>query len=1391
MNANRLRTVIVLASLPLSAAFFASVADAAPQNQQASGAATPGQFAGRENLSREDVAQILKQAQDAIKQGNFDQADALLKRTEAAKVHYPVFHFGATPMSVRKELALAQSNRQPSTKLPGVAPAANQSRPAAQPLGARTPNKNSADPFLGRNQVLPQAPNTQPIPPSMPGGENADPSLIEATATRELPTMNRPTVNPFAPPATGTQAARYESAPNAGYGAQQAGYAESPGGVSNARASTADAPLLGSPAADAGNWTLPDAPLPPGIGEIRKQSAAPDDLAMPRQPQSLTNPTADTGSTAGPDAKQQALENIAAARRALNAGDLDMAEQLARQASELGVPESQFLPSEDRPSLLSWDILRARQQRPNAQATAANMPAGGNRYADRLDQAPAAAQSAPRPAATGPLDSNDRWAMLPDPINLPPESAPPAESAVEPAAPVTTSNAPAGGPDASALMRAGEAALVKHDQETARELLGQAYEVRDQLPEGDKQRLQERLQMLSAEAAQARTDSQRLAVNTPAAQLPPINAEPLSPADAMPAEQVAPPAELPVPPTTSDPSVAITDAQPAQTGAGSSFNLLETAGMNEQSLARLFSAEIGKRQAEAKRLQTEDPERALAVLREAQDLVKKSKLSEDSRRELLKRIQLTLDSTEKYVAEHKVEIEIDRQSKAVKDQVERDRETRLKIQQKIAEMVDEFNRLRDEQRYAEMEIVARRLNELAPDEQVVKQVYSMSKFIRRNMMNADLMDKKEESFWAQLNSVEEAAINPVAADGHETDFDHKHWDSFVKNRKGSKDRLNRRTEREMEIERRLKTPVMLHYQETPLSTVIENLQQLAGVNIHLDQRGLDQEGVTSSTPINVNLNKEISLKSALNLILEPLHLSYVIKDEVLKITSEQLRDGEIYPDIYNVADLVIPIPNFVPSSSIGLQGLIQDAYGAMGYGGNGNGLPGPNVLVNESRSQKAAAANDNVLAQQMAGSPIGTPGSSAGSVPIGAGPGGMGGGANADFDSLIDLIVSTVHTETWAENGGGEAEIRPFPTNLSLVISQTQAVHEEIADLLAQLRRLQDLQVTIEVRFIRLNDSFFERIGVDFDMDVVSNTNPATAGVNGSDTNQFVPTQSATVGLNRAVQPTNPFPNFTSDLDIPFRQDHFDLTQLTPFGNAQQVGTFGFAILSDIEAYFLVEAAQGDRRTNVLNAPKVTLFNGQQAFVSDSTQRPFVIGVIPVVGEFAAAQQPVIVVLNEGTMMTIQAVVSDDRRYVRLTVVPFFTQIGDVQEFTFEGSTSSTSSSSTSTDDDDGSESEDESTSEARSGVTVQLPSFSFVSVVTTVSVPDGGTVLLGGIKRLSEGRNEFGVPLLSKVPYINRLFKNVAIGRETDSLMMMVTPRIIIQEEEEERLGVSTTPTP
>jgi hypothetical protein len=43
---------------------------------------------------------------------------------------------------------------------------------------------------------------------------------------------------------------------------------------------------------------------------------------------------------------------------------------------------------------------------------------------------------------------------------------------------------------------------------------------------------------------------------------------------------------------------------------------------------------------------------------------------------------------------------------------------------------------------------------------------------------------------------------------------------------------------------------------------------------------------------------------------------------------------------------------------------------------------------------------------------------------------GQGGGAQADFESLIDLIVSTVAPDTWAETGGGQADMRPFPNGV-------------------------------------------------------------------------------------------------------------------------------------------------------------------------------------------------------------------------------------------------------------------------------------------------------------------------------------------------------------------------
>ena len=59
--------------------------------------------------------------------------------------------------------------------------------------------------------------------------------------------------------------------------------------------------------------------------------------------------------------------------------------------------------------------------------------------------------------------------------------------------------------------------------------------------------------------------------------------------------------------------------------------------------------------------------------------------------------------------------------------------------------------------------------------------------------------------------------------------------------------------------------------------------------------------------------------------------------------------------------------------------------------------------------------------------------------------------------------------------------------------------------------------------------------------------------------------------------------------------------------------------------------------------------------------------------------------------------------------------------------------------------------------------------------------MVLGGIYEIEDDKKQrTKIPALGELPYVNRLFKNVGTGRETQGLVLMVTPRIIIQEEEE-----------
>ena len=144
---------------------------------------------------------------------------------------------------------------------------------------------------------------------------------------------------------------------------------------------------------------------------------------------------------------------------------------------------------------------------------------------------------------------------------------------------------------------------------------------------------------------------------------------------------------------------------------------------------------------------------------------------------------------------------------------------------------------------------------------------------------------------------------------------------------------------EKRIRSALDQPARMEFIETPLNDVIEFLKDQHEVPIQLDKKALEDEGIDSATPITMNL-AGVSFRSAMRLMLDPLGLTYVIKNEVMLITTKVKAEEDLITKVYPVADLVIPIET-PPIGSIGMNGAVGGGgqFGA-GGGANGGGMGG-------------------------------------------------------------------------------------------------------------------------------------------------------------------------------------------------------------------------------------------------------------------------------------------------------------------------------------------------------------------------------------------------------------------------------------------------------------------
>ncbi len=90
---------------------------------------------------------------------------------------------------------------------------------------------------------------------------------------------------------------------------------------------------------------------------------------------------------------------------------------------------------------------------------------------------------------------------------------------------------------------------------------------------------------------------------------------------------------------------------------------------------------------------------------------------------------------------------------------------------------------------------------------------------------------------------------------------------------------------EAKIRRALLDRGEVHFNGTPLSTVIKIFGAQFDIPILIDTKALQERKLTIDEPVTIEL-PVVSVQSALNLILEPLELTFVIENEVLMITSK-------------------------------------------------------------------------------------------------------------------------------------------------------------------------------------------------------------------------------------------------------------------------------------------------------------------------------------------------------------------------------------------------------------------------------------------------------------------------------------------------------------------------
>ena len=131
--------------------------------------------------------------------------------------------------------------------------------------------------------------------------------------------------------------------------------------------------------------------------------------------------------------------------------------------------------------------------------------------------------------------------------------------------------------------------------------------------------------------------------------------------------------------------------------------------------------------------------------------------------------------------------------------------------------------------------------------------------------------------------------------------------------------------KEQRILAALKEEISVEFLDTPLIDVVQFLSEMTEVPMIVDQMALDDEGIPSDEPITLTL-AGVSLRSTMKMMLDDYGMTWVIEDEVLKITSKTKSEEKQISRVYPVADLIDPTDDeSAQELVIVLQAAVSDA----------------------------------------------------------------------------------------------------------------------------------------------------------------------------------------------------------------------------------------------------------------------------------------------------------------------------------------------------------------------------------------------------------------------------------------------------------------------------------